>query len=365
MRKLSVGIVGLPNVGKSTLFQAITNSTVAAENYPFCTIDPNIGIVSIPDYRLDFLQSLYHSEKKIPATIEFVDIAGLVKGASKGEGLGNKFLDNIRMTSVIAHVVRCFDSTDITHVEGNIDPIRDIEIIHSELIIADLIMVEKMIETQQKKVKANQKDDVKKLDLLNQIRHVLLENQPARTIDYDDFAIGMLNEIPLITNKKVIYVANVGEDELADDSVLVKKVRDYAAKSGDGVLKICSLLESELSTLTDDEKVEYLTSLGLSESGLTKLSQQCFHLLGLQTYLTAGPKETRAWVIKQGACAPAAAGEIHTDFEKGFIRANIVSYDDLVRCKDMKIVKEKGLLRQEGKDYVMQDGDVVEFLFNV
>ena len=365
MKKLSVGIVGLPNVGKSTLFNAITEAQVAASNFPFCTIEPNVGIVSISDERLDQLADISGSAKVLPATIEFVDIAGLVKGASKGEGLGNQFLDNIRMTSVIAHVVRCFDSSDITHVDGDVDPIRDLTVINTELVLSDLMLIEKMIENQQKKIKTNDSDALLKLDLLKKLQMSLSNGTPVRQLSFTDEEHVILKDIPLITIKQMIYVANVDEESLSCSNQYVDQLIEYANQQNSSVIKICALIESELLALSFEEKQEFLSELKITESGLDQLSSYCFDLLGLQTYLTTGPKETRAWTIKKGMTAPQAAGVIHTDFEKGFIRANIVSFANFVECKGFKNAKEKGLLRQEGKDYLMQDGDVVEFLFNV
>ncbi|NBV41600.1 redox-regulated ATPase YchF [bacterium] len=362
---LSIGIVGLPNVGKSTLFNAITNASVDAQNYPFCTIEPNSGIVPVPDPRLDVLSRISGTEKIIHATIEFVDIAGLVKGASKGEGLGNKFLANIRETAAIAHVVRCFEDDNIIHVHGKVDPISDIETIELELILADLETIQRAVDTQAKRIRTNQKDEVKKYDVLKQVQSALESNIPVRQIELDDDAKAIANQYQLLTAKPVIFVGNVDENNLGKPLETVKKLQKYAKKTHAGCIIICAKLEAELALLSGEEKQVFLSELGIAQSGLDQLSQACFDLLGLQTYLTTGVKETRAWTIRKGDTAPQAAGVIHTDFEKGFIRANIVSYTDFIACAGWKNAKEKGLVRQEGKEYVMRDGDVVEFLFNV
>ncbi|NBV82545.1 redox-regulated ATPase YchF [bacterium] len=363
---LSIGIVGLPNVGKSTLFNAITNACVDAQNYPFCTIEPNSGIVPVPDVRIETLSKISGTEKLIYATIEFVDIAGLVKGASKGEGLGNKFLANIRETSAIAHVVRCFNDDNIIHVHGKVDPISDIETIELELILADLDVAQKAMDNQQKRTKTNQKEEVKKLDLLKRVVDALSQNTPVRAVEFDDDDAITIRQYQFLTAKPVIYVGNVDEDHLDGTGLdAVQKLRDYAKATRSECIVICAKLESELATMSAAEKKEFLGELGINESGLDQLSRACFNLLGLQTYLTTGVKETRAWTIRIGDTAPKAAGVIHTDFEKGFIRANIVDYTTFVECGGWKVAKEKGLVRQEGKEYVMKDGDVVEFLFNV
>ena len=361
---LKIGIVGLPNVGKSCLFNAITNAAVSSENFPFCTIEPNSGIVSIPDERLDILSKISGSQKLLESTIEFVDIAGLVKGASNGEGLGNKFLANIREASAIAHVVRCFESDDIVHVYDRVDPIQDIEIINSELLLADLDMVQKVLGSVQKRVKAKQDDDLKLFEILTCFEEHLSNSVPLRKIELTDDQKELIKGYHFLTSKKVIYVANVFEDSLGKQNKWVDKVVDYVGQSEDEVLIISVKLEEEVSALDKDDQLEFLSQYGLMESGLVKLSKSCFKLLNLQTYLTTGEKETRAWTIPVGATAPQAAGVIHTDFEKGFIRANVVSYPDYVECKGFQGAREKGLLRQEGKDYKMCDGDVVEFLFN-
>ncbi|NDC82233.1 redox-regulated ATPase YchF [bacterium] len=364
---LSVGIVGLPNVGKSTLFNAITNSGVDAQNYPFCTIEPNSGIVPVPDYRLGKLAEISGTEKIINATIEFVDIAGLVKGAAQGEGLGNKFLANIRETSAIAHVVRCFDDDNIIHVHGGVDPIRDIETIELELILADLEVAQKALENQQKRIRTNQKEEVKKYDFLRKVVDELGRNNPVRTLHCDGDDEVLLRQYQFLTGKPIVYVGNVDESSIADPDALpsVQKLKAHAAATNAGCIIICAKLESELAELDADEKDQFLAELGIKESGLDLLSRASFSLLGLQTYLTTGVKETRAWTIRVGDTAPKAAGVIHTDFEKGFIRANIIGYAEFVEFGGWKAAKEKGLVRQEGKEYIMQDGDVVEFLFNV
>lgn len=364
-KKLSIGIVGLPNVGKSTLFNALTKNEVAAQNYPFCTIDPNVGIVPVPDPRLQVLADISSSQKCLPATIEFVDIAGLVEGASKGEGLGNQFLSHIRQTSVIAHVVRCFDSTDITHVYNRVDPVGDFEVISSELILADLALVQQLQTTYEKKAKSHCKDAQKLNACLAFIETELQKGNGLNSVILTDEQRLQLEPFNFITLKKHVFIANVAEDMLGKSNQYLDNLRAYTQKNNDELIVLSAALEEECATLTDDEKADYLQSLGVTQSGLDQLAVCCFRLLNLQTYLTTGPKETRAWTILKGMTAPQAAGVIHTDFEKGFIRANVVSYDDFKACNGLKEAKTKGLLRQEGRDYIMQDGDVVEFLFNV
>lgn len=365
---MKLGIVGLPNVGKSTLFNSLTKAGAESANYPFCTIDPNVGVVTVPDKRLDVLGEMYHTKKIIPAAIEFVDIAGLVKGASKGEGLGNQFLANIREVDAIVHVVRCFENTNIVHVDGSIDPLRDIETINLELIFSDLEVLERRI-AKTVKLSRNDKMAAKELDLQNRLKAHLEENKMAKSfVTEDEDEQAWLAEYNLLTAKPVIFAANVSEDDLADDGVNnagVQAVREYAKEEDCEVFVVCAEIEEEISQLDDDEKSMFLEDLGLEESGLEKLIKASYHLLGLISYLTAGEPEVRAWTIKKGTKAPQAAGKIHTDFERGFIRAEVVSYDDLMACGTHAAAKEKGLVRLEGKDYVVQDGDIMLFRFNV
>lgn len=365
---MKLGIVGLPNVGKSTLFNSLTKAGAESANYPFCTIDPNVGIVAVPDHRLDELTKLYNSEKTTPAVIEFVDIAGLVKGASKGEGLGNQFLANIREVDAIVHVVRCFENENIIHVDGSINPLRDIETINLELIFSDIEVMERRY-SRVGKASVNNKSLKKEADLIKRIIAHLEDGKLARSLEIDDEEEQILfQSFNLLTGKPVIYAANVSEDELADDAEgneFVAKVREYAASEGSEVFVVCAQIEQEIAELDDDEKKMFLEDLGLSESGLEKLIKASYRLLGLMSYLTAGPTESRAWTIKIGTKAPQAAGKIHSDFERGFIKAEVVSYDDLMACGTYNAAKEKGLVRMEGKEYVVKDGDVILFRFNV
>lgn len=365
---MKLGIVGLPNVGKSTLFNSLTKAGAESANYPFCTIDPNIGIVPVPDERLQVLGNLYNSEKVIPAAIEFVDIAGLVKGASKGEGLGNQFLSNIREVDAIVHVVRCFEDSNIIHVDGSISPLRDIETINLELIFSDMDILERRIARTSKGAK-NDKALAKELDLLEKIKKHLEDGNMAKSFTTDDEEeLEWLKSYNLLTYKPVIYAANVKEDDLADDgknNPWVEQVREFAKNEKSEVFVICAQIEQEIAELDEEEKKMFLEDMGLSESGLEKLISASYHILGLISYLTAGPKETKAWTITRGTKAPQAAGKIHSDFERGFIRAEIVNYSNLVECGSYNSAKDKGLVRSEGKEYVVQDGDVVLFRFNV
>ncbi len=364
---MKLGIVGLPNVGKSTLFNALTNAGAESANYPFCTIDPNIGVVAVPDKRLDKLAQMYKPEKFTPAVIEFVDIAGLVRGASKGEGLGNKFLANIREVDAVVHVVRCFENGDIIHVEGSIDPLRDVETIDIELILSDLEIVERAIDRTTKAAKSDKKL-LEKLAVLEKVKAGLEAGKCARALELDEDEAALIEESRLLTLKPIIYVANVSEDEVGGDYLNNEgfiKLRQHAEEEKSEIIAVSAQIEAEIAELEGEEKLSFLSDLGIEESGLDKLIKSGYSLLGLISFLTAGPKEVRAWTIKKGTKAPGAAGKIHTDFERGFIRAEVVSFDDLVREGDRNKVKEKGLLRSEGKEYVMKDGDIVEFLFNV
>jgi len=361
---IQCGIVGLPNVGKSTLFNALTSAGIAAENYPFCTIDPNVGIVEVPDPRMDKLFAIAKSQKVIQATVEFVDIAGLVAGASKGEGLGNKFLANIRETHAIAHVVRCFENDDITHVGGSIDPLRDIETINTELNLADLDTVEKGLIRAEKAARAGGKDNIATRDLMLRLREHLNEMNPARSLDASKEEWFALRDLHLLTIKPTMYIANVDENGIGGNE-FVDRVREFATQESSEVVVVCAAMEAEIAMLDDEDKVAFLEDLGLEEPGLNRVIRAGYSLLGLQTFFTVGPKELRAWTSKVGATAPQAAGEIHTDFERGFIRAEVIAYDDYIAGNGEHGAKEAGRLRVEGKEYVCAEGDIMHFRFNV
>lgn len=363
---MKLGIVGLPNVGKSTLFNSLTKAGAESANYPFCTIDPNVGVVAVPDKRLDVLGKMYNSQKVVPAVIEFVDIAGLVRGASKGEGLGNQFLSHIREVDAIVHVVRCFKDENVVHVEGSVDPLRDIETINLELILADMDVLDRRLQKTKKSGKSGDKALIAEAAFLERLMEHLESGECARSFEIErEDEKEIFDSINLLTAKPVLYAANVSEDDAATGNAFVEQVKEFAAKEGSEVFTVCAQIEQEIAELDDDEKQMFLEELGIGESGLDKLIAASYKLLGLISYLTAGEKETKAWTITKGTKAPQAAGKIHSDFERGFIRAEIVSYDDLMACGTYTAAKEKGLVRLEGKDYVMQDGDIVVFRFNV
>jgi len=361
---MKCGIVGLPNVGKSTLFNAITKSGIDAENYPFCTIEPNVGIVEVPDSRLQEISSIVNPEKIQPAIVEFVDIAGLVAGASKGEGLGNKFLANIRETDAIMHVVRCFEDENIVHVDGKIDPLSDIETINTELILADMETLDKAIQREEKKAKSGDKEARQSLEIFSQISKALNDGKPASSVDFDKEDYKLIRPLCLITIKPVMFVANVNEQGF-ESNPLLKELENYANNLGCPVIPVCAKIESEISDLDDEEKLIFLSDFNLTEPGLNRVIRGAYELLGLQTYFTAGVKEVRAWTTKKGATAPEAAGVIHTDFQKGFIRAEVISYEDFIFLKGEQKAKEAGKMRLEGKEYIVKNGDVIHFRFNV
>jgi hypothetical protein len=361
---IKCGIVGLPNVGKSTLFNALTRAQIPAENYPFCTIDPNVGVVPLPDPRLQALCAIASSERILPTTVEFVDIAGIVKGAAEGEGLGNKFLAHIREVDAITHVVRCFEDPDVIHVAGGVNPLADIETINTELALADLDTAEKGLQRAEKAAKAQDKDAIRARDVIRKVREALNGGTPARAVPLDDQERQIVRELQLLTMKPVLYVANVNETGFHDNPLLAA-VEGLAAREGAQVVAVCAAIEAEIAQLEDADRAEFLTELGLAEPGLNRVIRAAYTLLGLQTYFTVGPKETRAWTVRRGATAPQAAGVIHTDFERGFIRAEVIGYDDYIACKGEAGAREAGKMRLEGKEYLVREGDVMHFRFNV